>query len=197
MLTGTEALRFHPGCYYRDEDGATQALPALIAAVTDGEWPDHGRAPHLACAGWRRQGAGRNAAPRHGRAARQWRPLRLRQREEPAEVIAAGEGIETMLSLRMALPAMPVIAALSTAHLGGLLLPDGLRRLYIAADSDGAGRSGTQRLSRRALEAGIETLTLRPVLGDFNDDLRRSGAEALRLHVIRQLAPGDAARFLI
>ena len=89
-----------------------------------------------------------------------------------------------------------MIAGLSTAHLGALLLPESLRRLYIAADSDGAGRSGTQRLSRRALEAGIETLTLRPVLGDFNDDLRRSGAEALRLHLLPQLAPGDAARFL-
>jgi hypothetical protein len=72
-----------------------------------------------------------------------------------------------------------------------------LRRLYIAADSDGAGRSGTQRLGRRAREAGISALTLRPVLGDFNDDLRRSGPEALRLHLLPQLAPGDADRFLI
>src|SRR3546814_14758898 len=32
------------------------------------------------------------------------------------EVMAAGEGIETMLSLRMALPTMPMAAALSAAH---------------------------------------------------------------------------------
>jgi hypothetical protein len=114
-----------------------------------------------------------------------------------ADVIAAGEGLETMLSLRMALPGLPVIAGLSTGHLGSLLLPGALRRLYIAADADGAGRAGMQRLGRRAREAGIETLTLRPVLGDFNDDLRSSGAEALRLHLLPQLAPGDADRFLI
>ena len=36
VLAGTNALRFHPACYYRDEEGATHALPALIAAVTDG-----------------------------------------------------------------------------------------------------------------------------------------------------------------
>lgn len=77
-----------------------------------------------------------------------------------------------------------------------LELPGTLRRLCIAADSDGAGRAGTERLSRRARKASIETLLLRPVLGDFNDDLCRSGLAALRLHLIRQLAPGDAERFL-
>jgi hypothetical protein len=101
-----------------------------------------------------------------------------------------------MLSLRMALPAMPVIAGLSAAHLGALLLPDGLRRLYIAADSDGAGRAGAQRLGGRARDAGIETLALRPLLGDFNDDLRRAGIDAMRLHMVRQLAPGDAGRYV-
>jgi hypothetical protein len=114
-----------------------------------------------------------------------------------ADVMAAGEGIETMLSLGIIMPDMPMIAGLSAAHLGALLFPGGLRRLYIAADSDGAGRAGTQRLSHRAREAGIEVLTLHPVLGDFNDDLRRSGADSLCLHLLRQLAPGDAARFLI
>ena len=90
-----------------------------------------------------------------------------------------------------------MIAALSAAHLGGLLMPSGVRRLYIAADADGAGRDGTRRLSSRAREAGIEALMLRSRLGDFNDDLRRAGADALRLHLMRELAPGDVARFLI
>jgi hypothetical protein len=114
-----------------------------------------------------------------------------------ADVMAAGEGIETMLSLRIIMPLMPMIAGLSAAHLGALLFPGGLRRLYIAADSDGAGRAGTERLSHSARESGIEILTLRPRFGDFNDDLRRSGAESLRLQLLRQLAPGDCARFLI
>jgi hypothetical protein len=53
--------------------------------------------------------------------------------------MAAGEGIETMLSLRMALPDMPMAAALSAAHLAAILFPDTLRRLYIARDDDPAG----------------------------------------------------------
>lgn len=113
------------------------------------------------------------------------------------DVMAAGEGLETMLTLRMFLPEMLMIAKLSAAHLSAIALPGVLRRLYIAADSDGAGRAGTERLSTRAREAGIEVLTLRPVLGDFNDDLRRSGTDSLRLSLLQQLAPGDAARLLI
>ena len=41
----------------------------------------------------------------------------------PYDVLAVGEGIETMLSLRCALPAMPMAAALSANHLAALLLP--------------------------------------------------------------------------
>ena len=55
------------------------------------------------------------------------------------DVMAAGEGIETVLSLRTALPDLPVQAALSAAHLAAILLPDGLGRLYILRDRDPAG----------------------------------------------------------
>ncbi|OYV30446.1 MAG: DNA primase, partial [Acidocella sp. 20-61-6] len=37
------------------------------------------------------------------------------------DVLAAGEGIETMLSLRCVLPAMPMAASLSAGHLAALL----------------------------------------------------------------------------
>ncbi|WP_235918711.1 toprim domain-containing protein, partial [Brucella anthropi] len=39
------------------------------------------------------------------------------------EVLAAGEGIETVLSPRMVLPHMPMMAALSAAHLAAILFP--------------------------------------------------------------------------
>lgn len=196
LLAGTDALRFHPGCYYREQTGTTRAIPALIAAVTD----DAGRITGLQRTWLAPGGAGKAQLPSPRRAMGLLLGHGVRfgfEARRNADVMAAGEGIETMLSLRAALPAMPMIAALSTAHLGALMLPGDLRRLYIAADSDGPGRAGTQRLSRRAIEAGIETLTLRAALGDFNDDLRRGGMHALRLHVLRQLAPGDAGRFLI
>ena len=113
-------------------------------------------------------------------------------RAAPPEVIAAGEGIETMLSLRQALPRMPAIAALSAAHLGALILPATLRRLYIATEADAAARHGLGRLADRARADGIEVEPLRPVLGDFNDDLRRNGREALRLTLLPQLVAADA-----
>ena len=55
------------------------------------------------------------------------------------DVMAAGEGLETMLSLRSALPALPMLAALSANHLAAILFPATLRRLYVARDRDPAG----------------------------------------------------------
>src|SRR5262245_18945908 len=57
----------------------------------------------------------------------------------PASVMAAGEDIETTLSLRCALPDMAMAAALSAAHLGAILFPPTLRRLYVIRDNDPAG----------------------------------------------------------
>ncbi|MFX6759593.1 toprim domain-containing protein [Acinetobacter baumannii] len=41
----------------------------------------------------------------------------------------AGEGIETMLSLRCILPTLPMAAALSAHHLSAMALSSSLRRL--------------------------------------------------------------------
>ena len=68
------------------------------------------------------------------------------------DVLAAGEGIETMLALRSLLPDMPMAAALSASHLAALLLPPRLRQLYVAADNDPAGRRAAIRLIARASE---------------------------------------------
>jgi hypothetical protein len=112
------------------------------------------------------------------------------------DVLAAGEGIETMLSLRMVLPSMPMIAALSANHLAAMLFPPALRRFYIARDADPAGDGATERLVARARVAGIDAVALAPRLSDFNDDLRQFGIDALRAAVCAQLAPVDAARFM-
>ena len=112
------------------------------------------------------------------------------------DVLAAGEGIETMLSLRCALPAMPMAAALSANHLAALLLPPTLRRLYIARDADAAGDMALAALTERAEAAGIEALALSPRMGDFNEDLRAFGLGALRAALRIQLAPQDVVRFM-
>lgn len=112
------------------------------------------------------------------------------------DVMAAGEGIQTVLSLRMGLPLMPVAAALSAGHLGSILFPPTLRRLYIISDDDPAGDYATAKLMERAGAAGIEAIALSPRLGDFNEDLRLSGLDALRAALRVQIAPEDVARFM-
>ncbi|PZV38854.1 DUF7146 domain-containing protein [Mesorhizobium kowhaii] len=190
------ALRFHPGCYYRDlVTGETQTLPALIAAVTnlDGQITGLQRT-WLDPSG---QGKAQLTDPRRSLGDLLGNAIWLgRQPGAPVAVMAAGEGFETMASLKVVMPALPVAAATSANHLAGLILPPGCRRLYIAADADAAGRHGIERLSQRAGQAGILALVLRPHLGDFNDDLRHLGPAHLAAWLSDQFVPEDAGLFL-
>ena len=77
-----------------------------------------------------------------------------------SEVMAAGEGIETVLSLRCVMPAMPMMAALSSAHLAAIRFLPSLRRLYILRDNDAAGDDATAILVERATAAGVEAIVL-------------------------------------
>ena len=196
-IADTQALRFHPRCYYREADDApSRTYPALIAAVTNAggtltglhrTWLDPARPGDKAPVSSPRRALGAllGAGVRFGAAS-----------DAGLSVLAAGEGLETIMSLRMAMPDLPMIAALSANHLAALTLPSRLGRLYVAVDPDRAGRGGMERLSRRAREAGTEVFALSPRLGDFNEDLRRLGLHALFRNLRDQLVPGDAARFL-
>jgi hypothetical protein len=113
------------------------------------------------------------------------------------DILIVGEGIETMLSVGEAAPGLPVWAALSSGHLGAVLLPEGLRRLYIAIDRDPAGKHAAERLTDRANEVGIVCHVLEPRLGDFNDDLRADGPAVLRQHLVKQIGPEDQQRLEI
>jgi hypothetical protein len=77
-----------------------------------------------------------------------------------------------------------------------MLLPPGLRRLYIARDADAAGDVVQASLTQGAEDAGIEAIALSPRLGDFNEDLHIFGLETLRAALWLQLAPEDVVRFL-
>ncbi|SJZ31559.1 Toprim domain-containing protein [Enhydrobacter aerosaccus] len=185
------ALRFHPRCYYRpDEHSPTEAWPAMVASITDLD----GRITGVHRTWLDRSGRGKApiGTPRRAMGELLGNAVRFGPADD---VLAAGEGIETMLSLRCALPTMPMAAALSANHLAALLLPATLRRLYIARDTDAAGDRAAVTLSTRAQEARIEAITLSPRLGDFNDDLRAFGVDDLRAALWRQLAPRDAQYF--
>lgn len=191
-LHGLRGLSFHPSCYARSgPDGPTHARPAMIAAVTNLAGVVTGlQRTWLDPSGARKA---RIATPRRAMGDLLGHAVRF----GPAtDLLGVGEGIETTLSIREALPGLPVAAALSAAHLAAILFPPALRRLYIMRDSDPAGEAAARTLTARAQSAGIDAIVLTPRLGDFNDDLRAFGAEGLRAHLGVQIAPDDVARLL-
>lgn len=191
-LHGIDSLRFHPRCYYRPEpDVPTEIWPAMIAAVTDLQGRITG-----AHRTWL-DPSGRNKAPVDTPRRAMGYLLGHAVRFGPAgDVMAAGEGIETMLSLRCVVPGMSMAAALSAAHLAAILFPAALRRLYIVRDDDRAGDGAVAGLFERAQSAGIEATVLSPQCGDFNEDLRNFDINVLCAALRIQLAPEDVARFL-
>ena len=191
-LHGTGNLRFHPRCYYRpDDDSPTETWPAMIAAVTDLSGQITG-----AHRTWLAPDGSDKApidTPRKAMGDLLGHAVRF---GVPGDVMAAGEGIESVLSVREIIPGMAAAAALSAAHLAAILFPDTLRRLYIVRDDDPAGDGAMATLIERANAAGIEAITLSPTCQDFNEDLRQLGIDALRANLRVQLAPQDVARFL-
>ncbi|RWB28265.1 MAG: DNA primase [Mesorhizobium sp.] len=191
-LHGTGSLRFHPRCYYRPDDhGSTETWPAMIGSVTnlDGRLTGAHRT-WLAPDGLSKAPVD---TPRRAMGDLLGNAVRF---GAPGSVMAAGEGIETTLSLRCALPGMAMAAALSAAHLAGILFPPTLNRLYIIRDNDPAGDGARDTLIERATDAGIEALVLSPSMEDFNEDLRYRGLAALRESIADQLVRRDRQRFL-
>lgn len=183
-------LRFHPAVWYRVHSAAPrQSWPALLAAVTDGggiitgiqrTWLDR-RHPTKAPLADPRRSLGHllGHGVRFGMA---------------ADILAAGEGIETMLALKSVLPTLPMVAALSANHLSALLFTPTLVRLYVARDNDSAGCRAVERLSARGIAAGLDVRPLVPMAEDFNADLLRLGPDIMRARLAEQFAPEDARR---
>jgi hypothetical protein len=192
------SLRFHPRCYYRpDDDLPTETWPAMIACVTDLDGRITGvHRTWLDPDGFDRVRLGKAPidTPRRAMGDLLGNAVRFGVAED--DVLVAGEGIETMLSLRCVLPTLPMAAALSANHLSAMSLSSSLRRLYIARDADAAGDAVQATLAQRAEAAGIEAITLSPRLVDFNEDLHVFGLKALRASISIQFVPEDIIRFL-
>lgn len=191
-LSDVTALRYHPRCYYRpDEHSPTEIWPAMVASVTDLAGRQTGA--HRTWLAPDGSGKAPVETPRRAMGNLLGHGVRF---GVAGEVLAAGEGIETVMSVRMALPRMPMLAALSAAHLAAILFPATLRRLYVLRDRDPAGDGARDNLIARAESAGIEAVSVSPVEEDFNDDLRRRGKAALGVALRDQLRPEDVSRFM-
>src|SRR5438445_766257 len=152
------SLRYQPRCYYHgaDEELPPEIWPAMIACVTDVDgvitgvhrtWLDpDGFDPN-------RLGKAPIDTPRRAMGDLLGNAVRFGVADD--DVLVAGEGIETMLSLRCVLPTLPMASALSANHLSAMLLSSSLRRLYIARDADAAGEAVRAILTQRAEAAGI------------------------------------------
>lgn len=113
-LRNCGSLRFHPRCWYRSGDAEPAGRvtwPAVIAAVRDAD----GRLTGLHRTWLDPSGAGKApvSTPRRAWGNLLGQGVRFGR---PEDIMAAGEGIETMLSLRQVMPAMPMMAALSANH---------------------------------------------------------------------------------
>ena len=185
------ALRFHPALFYRD-GGGVRRLPALVAAVTvdPGERPGHAavvgvhrtwidpRQPAKAAVSFPRKTLGRV----HGHA--------VRFGDTDAGTLLVGEGIETVLSLVTAVPAITAAAALSAGGLGAFTPPAGIARLVVACDNDAAGESAALRLRRRCARRRIDCAVVVSKTGDFNEDLVILGPHALAARIAPLIRTG-------
>ncbi|MCA3632775.1 MAG: toprim domain-containing protein [Methylobacterium sp.] len=179
-------LRFHACLEYRDHNTGEIAFhPALLAAVRDAAGGLRGiQRCWLASDGQKAafDDPRRSLGHIHGNGV--W--LHDDDRAHASGTLLVGEGVETVLSLARILPSAGMVAALSASHLAGFILPGWVRHLLIARDSDPAGLRAARKLASRAAERGIEVSVLRPVLKDFNADLRLLGRDVLVTNLQRQ-----------
>ncbi|EAQ43929.1 hypothetical protein MED193_00285 [Roseobacter sp. MED193] len=174
------ALRYHPRIFlWRGEDDSDppQSAPALLAKITDN------RGQITGCARFYLDpstgGLAAIESPKrilgqlHGHAIRFWSG-------KARSDLIVGEGLENTLSVGTALPEFDLASCLTATHLGLFIPPPGIKRIWIARDDDEAGRNASQKLRNHWESLGIACGDLVPTMGDFNDDLRALGKDALR-----------------
>lgn len=92
------------------------------------------------------------------------------------DVVAIGEGIETCLSVAVSCPELRVLAAVSIANLGRVVLPSQIGTVILLRDADGDNQAAARAFDR-AIEhyqrAGHQVRVADPIPGakDFNEVL--------------------------
>jgi len=152
---------------------SNQLLPAMIAAVT--VWPE--RRP---CAVHRTflagDGNGKAAVdtPRMSLGPCRRGAVRL---AEAADQLMVGEGVETCMAAMQA-TGRPAWAALSTAGLRSLEIPEHVKEVVVLADGDLPGEEAAQYAARRWVHEGRRVRIARPPKGQDFNDLLLCGAHA-------------------
>lgn len=100
----------------------------------------------------------------------------------PAPTLCIAEGIETALSVMMAIPDAAVWAVLSIGNMARLVLPPLVRELRIYADNDNkdpvaGGKSVAAAVDKHRSDGRAVTVILPPPGMDFNDLLRVGGEQ--------------------
>ncbi|MGD9540395.1 DUF7146 domain-containing protein [Methylocystis sp.] len=176
-------LRYLPALIYRERrNSPPRKLPALVAAVTDHKGEIRG--VHRTFLDPEKNDKANVVSPRRSLGAILGNGVRFSAIDQFAII---GEGIETVLSLKSVAPHLPMVAALSAAHLAAWEIPAGVRRLIIAVDNDRAGRNGARKLSERAEAEGVRVGMIVSQGKDFNDELRHTGLECLRFRLAKSL----------
>ncbi|MAN97758.1 MAG: hypothetical protein CMN16_01500 [Roseovarius sp.] len=174
------ALRYHPRVFLwqgEDDPDPPQRVPALLAKITEN------RGQITGCARFYLDpstgGLAEVESPKrilgqlHGHAIRFWSGT-------PRSDLIVGEGLENTLSVGTALPEFDLASCLTATHLGLFIPPPGIKRIWIARDNDEAGHNASIRLRNQLELFEIACGDLEPSMGDFNDDLRAFGRDALR-----------------
>ncbi|UWS81639.1 toprim domain-containing protein (plasmid) [Phaeobacter sp. G2] len=174
------ALRYHPRVFLwqgEDDSDLPQKAPALLAKITDNRGqitgcarvyldPSTGGLAEI-------ESPKRILGQLHGHAIRFWSG-------KACSGLIVGEGLENTLSVGTALPEFDLASCLTATHLGLFIPPPGIQRIWIARDNDEVGRNASMRLRNQLKSRGIACGDLVPAMGDFNDDLRAFGRDALR-----------------
>ena len=181
------ALRYHPRGFLRQSEDDIDPLrraPALLAKITDNRGqitgcarfyldPSTGSLAEI-------ESPKRILGQLHGHAIRFWSGTGR------TDLIVA-EGLENTLSVGTALPEFDLASCLTATHLGLFIPPPGITRIWIVRDNDEAGRNASTRLRNQLESIGIACGDLVPNMGDFNDDLRAFGRDALRRSLLKAM----------
>ncbi|SDE65422.1 DUF7146 domain-containing protein [Ruegeria marina] len=181
------ALRYHPRVFLQqgqDDADPPQRTPALLAKITDNRGQITGCARlyldpstgGLAAI----ESPKRILGQLHGHAIRFWSG-------SPRSDLIVGEGLENTLSAGTALPEFDLASCLTATHLSLFIPPPGIKRIWIARDNDEAGRNASKILRNKLESLGIACGDFVPSMGDFNDDLRALGRDALRRSLLKAM----------